>query len=218
MAIPPPPLPADTNPFAEVTPIAASATQDIESPVDQPSVASDSRFVYDGASIPKASARPSPAATPVRSQRRTTTKKPQQQDLTPQVMSAIAHGSISMLASILLYMLFGDSIVANSLGLLRYAAPLVIFLTTQDQVVKDNAREALNYIITCLILLIPLIFALFALALLLAFVLPLGLLLSFGLVGYIIVLSFYPVVATIVCLTREEQVFTYPNWLILHLL
>ena len=218
VATPPPPLPADSNPFNEVTPIAASATQNIESPVDQPGAASDSRFVYDGASIPKASARSSPAATPVRSQRRTTTKKPQQQDLTPQVMSAIAHGSISMLASILLYMLFGDSIVANSLGLLRYAAPLVIFLTTQDQVVKDNAREALNYIITCLILLIPLIFALFALALLLAFVLPLGLLLSFGLGGYIIMLSFYPVVATIVCLTREEQVFTYPNWLILHLL
>ena len=218
VATPPPPLPADNNPFDEGTPIASGTAQNTELPVDQPSTTSDSRFVYDSAVIPKSSARPSTEANPVRRQRRTTPKKPQQKDLTPQVMSAIAHGSVSMLASISLYILFSDSFMANGLGLLRFAVPLSIFLTTQDKVVKENAREALNYTITCLILVIPFIFAVVALALVFALMLPIGLVLGLALASYLILLSFYPVVATFVCLTNENRVFAYPNWLILHLL
>ncbi|WP_204140117.1 DUF4870 domain-containing protein [Halomicronema sp. CCY15110] len=213
---PPSPLPADQNPFDSITDT-PSPPQDVAGPVDRAGSAGDSRFVYDGASIPQRPRTSSSPATPVRSQPRTP-KKPQQKDLTQQVMSAIAHGSISMLASILLYLLFSDSFIANGLGLLRFAVPLIIFLTTQDKVVKDNAREALNYTITCLILFIPLIFGAIALALILALLPPIGLLLGLALGGYLLVLSFYPVVATFVCSTHEDRVFTYPNWLILHLL
>jgi uncharacterized Tic20 family protein len=213
---PPPPLPADQNPFDDITDT-PSPPHDVAGPVDRAGSADDSRFVYDSASIPQRTRTSSPHATPGRSQPRTP-KKTQQKDLTQQVMSAIAHGSISMLASILLYILFSDSFIANGLGLLRFAVPLVIFLTTQDKVVKDNAREALNYTITCLILFIPLIFGAIALALILALMPPIGLLLGLALGGYLLVLSFYPVVATFVCLTHEDRVFTYPDWLILHLL
>ncbi|RZM82952.1 DUF4870 domain-containing protein [Leptolyngbya iicbica] len=215
-ATPPPPLPADHNPFDDITDTPAEP-HEATPPVDQSGTAGDARFVYDGASIPQRSRPSSSSATPVRHQSRTT-RKPQQKDFTQQVMSAIAHGSISMLASILLYILFSDSFVANGLGLLRFAAPLIIFLTTQDKVVKDNAREALNYTITCLILFILLIFGAIALALILALIPPIGILLILALASYLIVLSFYPVVATFVCMTHEDRVFTYPSWLILHLL
>jgi len=212
---PPPPLPAEQNPFDDTND--PPSPPHAAGPVDRAGSAGDSPFVYDGASIPQRTRTSSPPATPVRRQPRTP-KKPQQKDFTQQVMSAIAHGSISMLASILLYILFSDSFIANGLGLLRFAVPLMIFLTTQDKVVKDNAREALNYTITCLILFIPLIFGAFALALILALMPPIGLLLGLALGGYLLVLSFYPVIATFVCLTHEDRVFIYPNWLILHLL
>lgn len=145
-------------------------------------------------------------------------KKSQPKDLSQQIMSAIAHGSVSMLASILLFILFSDSILANGLGILRFAVPLLIFFTTSDRLVKDNAREALNYTITCLILFIPLIFAVIALSLILALMPPIGGLLWLILGAYLITFSFYPVVATILCLTQADRVFEYPDWLILHLL
>ncbi|NEQ44406.1 MAG: DUF4870 domain-containing protein [Leptolyngbya sp. SIOISBB] len=144
-------------------------------------------------------------------------KKSRQKDLTPQIMSAIAHGSISMLASILLFILFSDSILANGLGILRFAAPLLIFFTTPDKIVKENAREALNYTITCLILFIPLIFAMIALALIFALVPPIGFLLGLILGAYLLTFSFYPIVATFLCMTQQDRVVEYPNWLILHL-
>ena len=123
-----------------------------------------------------------------------------------------------MLASILLYLLFSDSILANSLGILRFGVPLLIFFTTQDQLVKDNAREALNYTVTCLLLFIPLIFAGIALALILATMPPVGFVLAVALGCYLLTLSFYPIVATFLCMTQEDRVVAYPNWLILHLL
>ena len=54
-------------------------------------------------------------------------KKSPPKDYTQQIMSAIAHGSISMLASFLIYLLFSDSVFANGLGLLRFGVPLLIF-------------------------------------------------------------------------------------------
>ena len=145
-------------------------------------------------------------------------KKSPPKDYTQQIMSAIAHGSISMLASFLIYLLFSDSVFANGLGLLRFGVPLLIFFTTPDNVVKGNAREALNYCITCLILLIPLGFAFLGLALIFAVLPPLGLLLGVALGGYLIALSFYPAVGTVLCLMKEDYEFRYPDWLILHVI
>lgn len=211
VAAPPPPLPAAaTNPFdADTKPATASETKPVDS--QQESVATG-QFTDATNAMPKWSVSPPSRRHPQRPQ------KSQQKDLTGQIMTAIAHGSISMLASILLFILFSDSIFANSLGILRFAVPLLIFFTTQDKTVKENAREALNYTITCLILFIPLIFASFLLIFIFALMPPVGLLLGLGLGGYLIVLSFYPVVATIVCLSQEERVFRYPDWLILHLI
>lgn len=145
-----------------------------------------------------------------------TSAKPK--DYTTQIMTAFAHGSISILASILLFILFSDSVIANSLGIARLIVPLFIFLTTQDAIVKENAREAVNYVLTCLILLIPIGFAAVSLAVILVAAWPVAILLSLVVVGYLLVLSVYPVIATFLCLTQENYVFRYPNWLILHLL
>ena len=208
---PPPPLAPDSpatepspeaNPFAEPSPMPAS----------DPAPA-QSEFTDEINPLPKPS-----VARSTYSQSRSAQQQTSPKDYTRQIMSAIAHGSISMLASFLIYLLFSDSILANGLGLLRFAVPLIIFFTTQDALVKDNAREALNYVITCLILFIPLILGGIALALILAVLWPLGLLLGAALGCYLVVLSFYPVVGTILCLAQEDYEFRYPNWLILHLI
>ncbi|NJL46163.1 MAG: DUF4870 domain-containing protein [Leptolyngbyaceae cyanobacterium SM2_3_12] len=76
------------------------------------------------------------------------------QDLSNQILSALCHGSISMLASLLLFVLFQNSALATGLGLLRFGVPVAILYTAQDEVVKANAREATNYAITSLLLLL----------------------------------------------------------------
>lgn len=207
-AEPPPPLPTAVTNAVEETPAGMSAS---ESPISQEKAGAPPQFTNAINTIPKRSSQP------VRSSAHGA-KKTQQKDFTRQIMTAIAHGSISMLASILLFVLFSDSIVANGLGILRFAVPLLIFFTTQDKIVKENARAALNYAITGLILIIPLVFASFLLIFIFALMPPVGILLGLALGGYLIVFSFYPVVGTIICLTQEDQVFDYPNWLILHLI
>ncbi|MEM9815872.1 MAG: DUF4870 domain-containing protein [Cyanobacteria bacterium P01_D01_bin.6] len=210
---PPPFSVEDGNPFDQQTDVSPLSPATPSSPSDQ-----TADMVTSTAA---ANAITSRAATPPvqrSSTRPRAAKQSPPKDLTQQIMSAIAHGSISMLASIVLYLLFSDSIMANGLGILRFAVPLLIFFTTQDTLVKDNAREALNYTITCLLLFIPLIFAAIALALILAVMPPIGLLLGLILGGYLLTFSIYPVVGTIICLTQEDRVFEYPNWLILHLL
>ena len=157
---------------------------------------------------PKLAAAPSPS-------RPRHAQKPQPKDYTQQIMVAIGHGSISMLASILLFLLFGDSVVANGLGILRFAVPLAIFLTTDDATVKANAREATNYALTCLILCIPILMALFFLALIFAVAWPIGIVLGLGLGAYLLIFSLYPIFATGLCITQEDHVFHYPNWLVL---
>lgn len=138
-------------------------------------------------------------------------------DYTGQIVSAVAHGSISVLASILLFVLFADSLVANGMGIVRFIVPLMIFLTTQESSAKENAREALNYILTCLILVIPIYFAAFLLLFIFMAFFPLAILLGLVLGGYLMALSIYPVVATFACMTNKNCVFRYPNWLIFHL-
>jgi tetratricopeptide (TPR) repeat protein len=142
----------------------------------------------------------------------------QEQDLTPQILSALAHGSISWLASLLIFLLFQESILAQLLGLLRFLIPLVILLNTQHEVVKANAKEALNFVITSLILivasipvgllLIPIAFA--SPALLILLIIPL--------LGYGLMLAIWPVVATVLCARDRKRTFRYPSWLILHLI
>ncbi|MEM6836423.1 MAG: DUF4870 domain-containing protein [Cyanobacteria bacterium P01_C01_bin.120] len=144
--------------------------------------------------------------------------QPPPKDYTQKIMIFAAHGSISMLASFLIFLLFGDSIFANGLGVLRLGVPLLIFFNTQDRLVKENAREALNYAITCLILLIPMVLAIVLLVFIFALLPPLGLLLGLVLGGFLIIFSVCPVVAAIACLSKEDYVFRYPDWLILHLI
>jgi uncharacterized Tic20 family protein len=144
-------------------------------------------------------------------------RTPKPKDYTGQIMGAIAHGSISILASILLLVLFSDSVTANGLGIARFVVPLLIFFTTQDAGIKENAREAVNYVLTCLILLIPLGLASIFLVVILVAAWPLAILLGLVVGAYLTVLSVYPVVATILCITKQDYVFRYPNWLILHL-
>lgn len=212
------PVSASSRPSSIAAPPAADATAITDqAPARAPVDEAPAQFTDEINPLPKPVIARSTYSQSRSSLARSSPKAPPK-DYTRQIMSAIAHGSISMLASFLLYLLFSDSIVANGLGLLRFAVPLVIFFTTQDALVKNNAREALNYCITCLILIIPLIFAFIALALIMAIFWPLGLLLVAALGGYMVVLSFYPVVGTILCLTQEDYEFCYPNWLILHLI
>ena len=143
------------------------------------------------------------------------TKKPHPKDYTQQIMVAIGHGSISLLASILLFLLFGDSVVANGLGIVRFAVPLAIFLTTDDAIVKANAREATNYALTCLVLFIPIAIALIFLFFIFAVAWPIGILLGLVLGAYLLTFSLYPVFATGLCIIQEDHVFHYPNWLVL---
>ncbi|MEL6471008.1 MAG: DUF4870 domain-containing protein [Cyanobacteria bacterium J06623_4] len=145
------------------------------------------------------------------------TSKVKAKDYTDQLLSACAHGSISVLASILLFILFNNSLTANILGLVRFAVPLLIFLNTDSKVAKANAKEALNYAITCLVLIVPFILAFIFLMFSIVAIPPLGILLALTLGIYSLILSLYPVVVTILCLIKEDTVVRYPEWLILHL-
>ncbi|MBD0334292.1 MAG: DUF4870 domain-containing protein [Cyanobacteria bacterium Co-bin13] len=140
-----------------------------------------------------------------------------QNDLSPQILSAVAHGSISLLGSLIIAALFTDSILANLLGLVRFIVPVVILLTAQDAVVKANAKEAVNYVITCLLLgvvSIPIALVLIPMAVVLG---PLLILLLILLAAYGLVLSVWPVIGTVVCARDRKRIFRYPNWMILHL-
>jgi uncharacterized Tic20 family protein len=179
---------------------------------------------------------PEPAAASPRSSFPTTYGKPPQrstarvssptrsgsQDLTPQILSAVAHGSISLLGSLLLFVLFPESLFANFLGALRFLVPVLILFTTQHPLAKANAREATNYVLTCLILIVALglvgwILALGLIAMVLAFP-PLALLIAIPLVVYSMALSIWPVAAVIASIRNQEEAFRYPNWLVIHFL
>ena len=143
-------------------------------------------------------------------------------DLTPQVLSGLAHGCVSLLASLLLFLLFADSIAANLLGLLRMAVPVVILLRTKDPVVKANATEATNYAITAIVLLIILFFGSIFLALGAAVILvafwPIFLLISLFILIYSIAFSIWPIYAAVVSARQPGRIVRYPNWLVLRVL
>jgi tetratricopeptide (TPR) repeat protein len=143
-------------------------------------------------------------------------------DLTPQILSGLAHGSVSLLASLLLFLLFADSIAANALGLLRLAVPVVILLQTQDPTVKTNAREATNYVITSIAWIIFLaagnIFLALGMMALGVIFWPFLLLLGAAILGYMLAFSFWPIYAAIVSFRQPERVVRYPSWLVWHLL
>lgn len=146
--------------------------------------------------------------------------RPASKDLTPLILSGLAHGSISLFASLLLFILFPNSVLATVLGLLRLLVPIAIFLTTRDLLVKENAREATNYSITCILLIGAIALfgwiVVFALATILIAMWPLFLLLALPLVAYLLALAAWPVAATILCLRNGGQVARYPNWLVWH--
>ena len=93
-------------------------------------------------------------------------------NFTPQILSALCHGLISAFGPILLVVLFGTSISvllkgllqlgvpqqilqtipAILLGALQFGVPLAISKLSQDAVVQANARAAMNYCITAVLL------------------------------------------------------------------
>lgn len=97
------------------------------------------------------------------------------------LLSALAHGSIFF-----------------SAALISFAVPLVIMLLTEDQVVKGNAREALN----------------FNLIMTIAWAVTWAL--TFLCVGFVIVpfLALFnlilPILAIVAVLSHADQVYTYP--------
>ena len=205
-------VPDDTVTAPNAPPIVPShdLSEDMAAPVAEPEPIN--RIVPPAAAaisnLPRSAAEPIP-------RRPRPVKKAQPKDYTQQIMVAIGHGSISLLASIVLFLLFGDSVVANGLGIVRFAVPLAIFLTTDDAIVKANAREATNYALTCLVLFIPILMALFFLALIFAVAWPIGILLGLVLGAYLLTFSLYPVFATGLCITQADHVFHYPHWLVL---
>ncbi|MEM9485639.1 MAG: DUF4870 domain-containing protein [Cyanobacteria bacterium P01_F01_bin.116] len=143
-------------------------------------------------------------------------------DLTPQVLSGLAHGCVSLLASVLLIVLFADSIAANLLGFLRMAVPVVILLRTRDPVVKANATEATNYAITTIVLLaisfLGSIFLVLGLVAILLVFWPLFLLIGLPVIIYSIAFSVWPIYAAVVSIRQPGRIVRYPKWLVLRVL
>lgn len=143
-------------------------------------------------------------------------------DVTPKILSGIAHGSISLLGSLVIFVLFPESLFANFLGITRFVIPVIILFTTQDPIVKTNAKQATNYVLTCLILMvaIALIGWLVVLGLIAAFIAfwPLFILVMLPVVAYSIALSIWPLIAFFTAIQDQGKEFYYPNWLIIHFL
>lgn len=140
----------------------------------------------------------------------------------PVVLSALSHGSISLLGSLLIFLLFPDSLFATGLGLVRLGIPIIVLLTSQDPLAQNNAREATNYVLTTVILGLTGILAggLVAIAFIAMAVIawPLLVLLGLPLGLYLLALSIWPIVATVQCCLNGGQVARYPNWLVWHLI
>lgn len=152
--------------------------------------------------------RQSPSPQPV--------KAPGSKDLTPQIMSVVCHGSISMLTSFILWVLFPDSAIASALGLVRLAVPITIFATTQDNLVKANAREATNYVITVALYTVIALLCGFTLisGMIPLWLITIPLLILMAIMA--ILQSIWAVVGTLVCLLKPNHIFRYPKWLIWH--
>ncbi|MDA0268449.1 MAG: tetratricopeptide repeat protein [Cyanobacteria bacterium] len=168
-------------------------------------------------------ARPSQrAGTKTRSRSPVGISKAAPADLTPQILSGLAHGSVSLLASLLLFMLFSDSILANILGLVRMAVPIVILKRTQDPVAKANAKEATNYVMTAIAWLVFLaigrIFIALGIIALGMIFWPFLLLIGLLILVYNLAFCFWPIYAAIVTARQPERVVRYPSWLVWHLL
>lgn len=195
------PAPAESPTAAETA--APSATRSVTRATARPS----------GAAL----ANPRPPAGAARGSRPSSSAVPQQGDLSPQILSALSHGSISLLADLLVGLIFMDSLVAQVLILLRFAIPVVIWLKADNPVVKANAKECVNYILSCLIVGIALgIGAILSIPLMVV-ALPLVLLLGVAVLLYGLALTIWPIVGTILCARNSDRIFRYPNWLIMHL-
>ncbi|NEQ50139.1 MAG: DUF4870 domain-containing protein [Leptolyngbya sp. SIO3F4] len=143
-------------------------------------------------------------------------------DLTPQVLLGLAHGCISPLASLLLIVLFADSIEANLLGLLHMAVPVVILLRAKDPVVKANATEVTNYAITAIVLLtisfLGSIFLVLGVVAILLVFWPLFLLIGLPVIIYSIAFSACPIYAAVVSIRQPGRIVRYLKWLVLRVL
>jgi outer membrane protein assembly factor BamD (BamD/ComL family)/uncharacterized Tic20 family protein len=167
------------------------------------------------------------AAHPVDASRASNTfnpSKPQSQsattnDLTPQILSVLSHGAISPLGP-LAVQLFLPREIAGVLALFLFVVPLTIFLVYRDRypIVADNSKEALNYVITS-ILLVMAAFGGAILVTMIALAMPELLLLLAVVLGlWFLAYSLLPIVALVYCFIKPDQPFRYPKWFVVHLL
>lgn len=127
-------------------------------------------------------ARPTPQASQSRTRPATTGP-----DLTRPILSVACHGSI----------LFAS-------GLLPILIPIVIWIVSQDTVVKDNAKEALNFLITVFVWAI-------ALAILSVFLIRISFVLILLLGGLLAIFSWVmPILAIVQCVQKPDKPVIYP--------
>lgn len=201
-------LPADPEPPAPTENPEATAASVAHSTASY-------RTASKGASAPRAGVRQSDLRGKAGASRSATSSG---SDLSPQILSALSHGSISLLADLLVGLIFMDSVVAQVLILLRFAVPVVIWVKAEDPVVKANAKECINYIISCLLVGLAVGIGIIFSIPLMVVALPLVILLGSAVIIYGLMLTIWPIVATILCARSGDRIFRYPDWLIMHLL
>lgn len=108
-------------------------------------------------------------------------ENPNQDSDNRKILSILSHGSI----------LFGSTVVT-------IGVPIAILLLSQDSIVKSNAKEALNFYITCYILAIVFFFLIF-------------LLIGIPLLILLLIASFVmPIIAIVKILENPDRSYRYP--------
>lgn len=138
-------------------------------------------------------------------------------DHTAVIQSAVSHGSVTFLFSALFYLLFPDTI-AVLLSLLRWAIPIIIYCTATDPIAKENAKQATNYVITVVLIVILSFVGGFFFVLGMAGIGLLSPLLIFlfilPLLAYGLMFSLWPLAGTAICIAHPDKTFHYPKWLV----
>jgi outer membrane protein assembly factor BamD (BamD/ComL family)/uncharacterized Tic20 family protein len=144
---------------------------------------------------PSSQPEPTPHQPEPISQARPTTKVSQSRtrpattgpDLTRPILSVACHGSILFVS-----------------GLLPILIPIVIWIVSQDTVVKENAKEALNFYITVFVWAI-------ALAILSVILIRISLVLIFLLGALLLIFSWVmPILAIVQCIQKPDKPVIYP--------
>lgn len=108
-------------------------------------------------------------------------ENPNQDSDNRKILSILSHGSI----------LFGSTVVT-------IGVPIAILLLSQDSIVKSNAKEALNFYVTCYILAIVFAFLIFLL-------IGIPLLILLFLASWVM-----PIIAIVKILENPDRSYRYP--------